>query len=208
MMPATPKAPQGDDYETREVTQEEIERASVNALRRAREHVREPVGVTVQASDHLDQLSEVAEVSDEVGDGYTGPQVCAITGITYRQLDYWARTGLLHPSITGGPGSGSQRRYSYTDLVQLKVIQRLLDSGVSLESARRAVEALRSAGEDLATANLVIDGRRSILSHSGEEIIDLLRGGQTVLNIVPLGGVLDEIAAGITKLSRHEDTPD
>ena len=137
--------------------------------------------------------------------GFRGPQVCSVVGITYRQLDYWARTGLLHPSITQAKGSGSQRVYSYTDLVQLKVIKRLLDSGVSLQAARKAIECLRSTGDDLATANLVIDGRQSVLAHSGEEIIDLLKGGQTVLNIVPLGGVVSEIAAAITDLGleRH-----
>src|SRR5580704_6075372 len=132
--------------------------------------------------------------------GYRGPQVCSVVGITYRQLDYWARTGLLHPSISEARGSGSQRRYAYTDLVQLKVIKRLLDAGVSLQAARRAIECLRSSGDDLTTANLVIDDRRSVLAHSGEEIVDLLRGGQTVLNIVPLGGVVSELAAAITNL--------
>jgi DNA-binding transcriptional MerR regulator len=132
--------------------------------------------------------------------GYRGPQVCSIVGITYRQLDYWARTGLLHPSISEARGSGSQRRYAYTDLVQLKVIKRLLDAGISLQAARKANECLRSSGDDLATANLVIDDRRSVLAHSGEEIVDLLRGGQTVLNIVPLGGVVSELAAAITEL--------
>lgn len=132
--------------------------------------------------------------------GYRGPQVCSIVGITYRQLDYWARTGLLHPSITEAKGSGSQRVYSYTDLVQLKVIKRLLDAGVSLQAARRAIECLRSTGDDLASANLVIDGKQSVLAHSGEEVIDLLKGGQTVLNIVPLGGVVSELRTAITEL--------
>jgi DNA-binding transcriptional MerR regulator len=132
--------------------------------------------------------------------GYRGPQVCSIVGITYRQLDYWARTDLLNPSISEARGSGSQRRYSYQDLVQLKVIKRLLDSGVSLQAARRAIDCLRSSGDDLASANLVIDDTRSVLARSGEEIIDLLKGGQTVLNIVPLGGVVSELAAAITDL--------
>ena len=139
-------------------------------------------------------------VGNQAESGYRGPQVCSIVGITYRQLDYWARTGLLHPSITKARGSGSQRRYSYSDLVQLKVIKRLLDSGVSLQAARRAIDCLRASGDDVAAANLVIDDRRSVLAHSGEEIIDLLKGGQTVLNIVPLGGVVSEIAAAITDL--------
>jgi DNA-binding transcriptional MerR regulator len=141
--------------------------------------------------------------------GFRGPQVCTIVGITYRQLDYWARTRLLHPSITEARGSGSQRRYSYSDLVQLKVIKRLLDSGVSLRAARRAIECLRSSGEDLARANLVIDENRSVLARSGEEIIDLLKGGQTVLNIVPLGGVVSELQAAITDLglARQQGDP-
>jgi DNA-binding transcriptional MerR regulator len=131
---------------------------------------------------------------------YRGPQVCSIVGITYRQLDYWARTGLLLPSITEARGSGSQRVYSYSDLLQLKVIKRLLDSGVSLQAARRAIDCLRSSGDDVATANLVIDDRQSVLAHTGEEIIDLLRGGQTVLNIVPLAGLVSELQAAITGL--------
>jgi DNA-binding transcriptional MerR regulator len=130
--------------------------------------------------------------------GYRGPQVCSIVGITYRQLDYWARTGLLHPSISQARGSGSQRVYSYSDLLQLKVVKRLLDSGVSLQAARRAIDCLRSSGDDLGSANLVIDDRRSVLAHTGEEIIDLLKGGQTVLNIVPLGVVVSELQAAIT----------
>src|ERR1700677_4438088 len=112
--------------------------------------------------------------------GYRGPQVCSIVGITYRQLDYWARTDLLRPSVNEARGSGTQRRYSYPDLVQLKVIKRLLDAGISLRQARRAIECLRSIGDDLGTANLVIDEGQTVLAYSGEEIIDLLRGGQGV----------------------------
>lgn len=139
--------------------------------------------------------------------GFRGPQVCAIVGITYRQLDYWARTGLLHPSISPARGSGSQRVYSYSDLVQLKVIKRLLDSGVSLHAARRAIDCLRSSGDDLASANLVIDDRQSVLAHTGEEIIDLLKGGQTVLNIVPLAGVVSELQSAITALAPDTAPP-
>ncbi len=139
--------------------------------------------------------------------GYRGPQVCSVVGITYRQLDYWARTGLLRPSISAARGSGSQRRYSYSDLVQLKVIKRLLDAGLSLQAARKAIECLRSSGGDLGSANLVIDGARSVLAHSGEEIVDLLKGGQTVLNIVPLGGVVSELQAAITDLGLASHAP-
>jgi DNA-binding transcriptional MerR regulator len=141
-------------------------------------------------------------ITSEGEEGFRGPQVCAIVGITYRQLDYWARTDLLRPSISQARGSGTQRRYSYGDLLHLKVIKRLLDSGISLQQARRAVDCLRSTGEDMATANLVIEEGRSVLARSGEEIIDLLRGGQGVLNIVPLAPVYLELTTAITEL--HE----
>src|SRR5438309_7063671 len=111
-------------------------------------------------------------------EGFRGPQVCSIVGITYRQLDYWARTGLLRPSITEARGSGTQRRYSYRDLLELKVIKRLLDAGVSLQSARRAIDCLRQAGSEVASSNLVLNGTQSVLATTGEEIIDLLKGGQ------------------------------
>lgn len=137
-----------------------------------------------------------------VDEGFRGPQVCSIVGITYRQLDYWARTNLLRPSIADARGSGSQRRYSYNDLLELKVIKNLLDAGVSLRSARTAIEYLRQhVGGDIASANLVLNGARSVLVRTGEEIIDLLRNGQGVLNIVPLAGVKEEVDAGILELS-------
>ena len=135
-----------------------------------------------------------------VEEGYRGPQVCSIVGITYRQLDYWARTDLLRPSISEARGSGTQRRYSYKDLLQLKVIKQLLDAGISLHSARRALECLRSSGEDVATAKLVIDEGRTVMTRSGEEIIDLLKGGQGVLNIVPMGAVVSEVDAAIHEM--------
>jgi DNA-binding transcriptional MerR regulator len=136
-------------------------------------------------------------------EGYRGPQVCSVVGITYRQLDYWARTNLLRPSIADAKGSGSQRRYSYNDLLELKVIKNLLDAGVSLRSARTAIEYLREhVGADVASANLVLNGSRSVLVQTGEEIIDLLRHGQGVLNIVPLAGVKDEVDSKILQLRR------
>jgi len=134
-------------------------------------------------------------------EGFRGPQVCGIVGITYRQLDYWDRTDLISPSLAQATGSGSQRLYSYGDLLELKVIKQLLDAGVNLRQARRAIECLRdSVGEDLATANLVLVGEGSVLVRSGEEIIDLLRGGQGVFNVVPLAGVVGEVDAAILRI--------
>ncbi|MDQ6617221.1 MAG: MerR family transcriptional regulator [Actinomycetota bacterium] len=140
--------------------------------------------------------------SDHMADeeGFGGPQVCSIVGITYRQLDYWARTDLLRPSISEARGSGTQRRYSYLDLLQLKVIKRLLDAGINLRHARKAIECLRSSGEDIAAANLVIEEDRALL-RSGEEIIDLLQGGQVMFNItVPMAKVVSEVDAAILQL--------
>lgn len=133
--------------------------------------------------------------------GYGGPQVCKIVGISYRQLDYWARTDLIRPSLADAAGSGTQRRYSYRDLVALKVIKSLLDAGLSLQTARKAIEYLREhIGEDLASASLVLDGASSVLVRSGDDMIDLVRRGQGVLNIVPLGGLVEQLDASIHEL--------
>ena len=133
--------------------------------------------------------------------GFHGPQVCGLVGISYRQLDYWARTGLLQPSLANAKGSGSRRVYSYSDVLELKVIKQLLDAGVSLQSARRAVECLREdLGSDLASANLVLTGTSSVLAWSNGEVVDLLAGGQGVFNIVPLAGVVQELDADIVNL--------
>jgi DNA-binding transcriptional MerR regulator len=133
--------------------------------------------------------------------GYSGPQACRLVGITYRQLDYWARTGLLIPSLVSATGSGSKRRYAYTDVLELKVIKSLLDADVSLQRARRAVDCLREGlGQDLATASLVLTATGSVLARSNGEIVDLLQGGQGVFNIVPLAGVIDDLQADIVAL--------
>ena len=137
----------------------------------------------------------------DVDTGFRGPQVCKVVGITYRQLDYWTRTELVRASVADAKGSGTQRRYSYGDLVEIKVIKSLLDAGVSLQQARRAIEYLReNLGEDLATANLVINGSGSILARNGDELIDVLRNGQTVFSVVALSGVQEQVDAAIREL--------
>jgi DNA-binding transcriptional MerR regulator len=131
--------------------------------------------------------------------GFRGPQVCTIVGITYRQLDYWARTDLVRPSIADARGSGTQRTYSYADLVRLKVVKNLLDAGVKLQTARKAIEYLREdLGDDWATASLVLDGAGSVLVRTDDALIDLVRRGQGVLNIVPLGPVVQELEATVS----------
>ncbi|MGH9050814.1 MAG: MerR family transcriptional regulator [Acidimicrobiia bacterium] len=141
---------------------------------------------------------------DEIG--FRGPQVCAIVGISYRQLDYWARTDLVRPSLADAHGSGTQRRYSYRDLVRLKVIKNLIDAGVKLQTARKAIEYLREdLGDDWASASLVLNGANSLLARDGEALIDLVRHGQGVLNIVSLAQVVDEIDASIHDLAPAGD---
>ena len=137
---------------------------------------------------------------DEVGFG--GPQVCKIVGITYRQLDYWARTDLVRPSLADAKGSGTQRRYSYTDLVRLKVVKNLLDAGVKLADraqgdrvpARRPRRVARRPRASSSTA-------RTRSSRTGDDLVDLVRRGQGVLNIVPLGSVVHELDASIHDLA-------
>jgi DNA-binding transcriptional MerR regulator len=133
--------------------------------------------------------------------GFRGPQVCKIVGISYRQLDYWARTDLVRPSLADAHGSGTQRRYSYRDLVRLKVIKSLLDAGVKLQTARKAIEYIRGdLGEDWASASLVLNGGNSVLARTGDDLVDVVRQGQGVLNIVSLGQVRDELQASIHDL--------
>lgn len=133
--------------------------------------------------------------------GYSGKSTAEIVGITYRQLDYWARTDLIRPSLTDASGSGSRRKYSYRNLLELKVVKNLLDSGIRLEQVREIFAYLKDElGEDIATANLVVNGSQPTLVRSGEEIVDLLSNGQGVLNILPLSGVIDELDEKIVEL--------
>lgn len=125
--------------------------------------------------------------------GFSGTQAAKVVGITYRQLDYWARTDLIRPSLTDAAGSGSRRRYSYKDLLELRVIKTLLDSGIKLESVRDVFDYLREhVDADIASAHLVINGSSVVLCQ-GDELIDVLARGQGVLNVLSLAGVKQEV---------------
>lgn len=133
--------------------------------------------------------------------GFSGARAAEIVGITYRQLDYWARTDLVRPTLSDASGSGSRRRYSYTDLLELRVIKSLLDAGIRLESVREVFSYLRDdLGSDVSSASLVIQGSSSVLIRSDGELIDLVKKGQGVLNILPLAGVREEMDARIRDL--------
>ena len=146
-------------------------------------------------------------VTDGVlAEGYSGKRTAELVGITSRQLDYWARTDLVRPSLVDASGSGSRRRYSYQNLLELKVIKTLLDSGIRLEVVREVFSYMRDQlGEDVASANLVIVGSSPMLVRSGEEIIDLIHKGQGVLNVLPLAGVKEALDAAIVELFPSAD---
>jgi DNA-binding transcriptional MerR regulator len=167
---------------------------------------------------------EAAEAADEQGllfdddvsplprdTGYRGPTACNAAGITYRQLDYWARTGLVEPSVRGATGSGTQRLYSFRDILVLKVVKRLLDTGVSLQQIRTAVTHLRDRGvQDLAQITLMSDGVSVYECTSADEVVDLLQGGQGVFGIA-LGRVWQEVEGSLAELPGERaatDDPD
>jgi DNA-binding transcriptional MerR regulator len=141
---------------------------------------------------------DLPELDEDLG--YRGPVACRAAGITYRQLDYWARTGLLEPSIREATGSGTQRLYSFRDILVLKVVKRLLVTGVSLQQIRTAVSHLRERGvEDLAQITLMSDGASVYECTSSDEVIDLVQGGQGVFGIA-VGRVWREVEGSLAEL--------
>ena len=144
------------------------------------------------------------DVVDTPGElGYRGPAACKAAGITYRQLDYWARTDLVVPTVRSASGSGSQRLYSFRDILVLKVVKRLLDTGVSLQQIRTAVGHLRERGvEDLAQITLMSDGASVYECTSADEVVDLVQGGQGVFGIA-VGRVWREVEGSLAELPRE-----
>jgi DNA-binding transcriptional MerR regulator len=140
--------------------------------------------------------------------GFSGTKTASVVGISYRQLDYWARTDLVRPSLVDARGSGSRRLYSYRDLLELRVIKSLLDAGIKLESVRKAFTYLRDNVEaDIASATLVISGN-DVLLCDGETLIDIVRrGGQGVLNVLAIGSVKTDLDASLLLMSDGEGEP-
>ena len=142
--------------------------------------------------------------------GYSGKRAADIVGITYRQLDYWARTDLIRPSLADAHGSGSRRRYTYRDLLELKLVKTLLDNGIKLESIRDAFSLMRDQlGDDVSSAKLVIAGNSALLVRENEELIDVVNRyqGQGVLNLLALDGVVEQVDAAIVELFPSEPAP-
>jgi len=149
---------------------------------------------------------DVSTLPDDLG--YRGPTACNAAGITYRQLDYWARTGLVEPTVRSATGSGTQRLYGFRDILLLKVIKRLLDAGVSLQQIRTAVAHLRARGtDDLTRVTLMSDGASVYECTSNDEVIDLLQGGQGVFGIA-IGGVWREIEGSLAELPSERTAED
>ncbi|HBU75042.1 MAG TPA: MerR family transcriptional regulator [Acidimicrobiaceae bacterium] len=137
-------------------------------------------------------------------EGFSGRQTADVVGISYRQLDYWARTNLIRPSLTDAAGSGSRRRYSYQDLLELRVVKTLIDAGIKLESVREVFAYLRThVSADIASAHLVISGQTVVLTQ-GDELIDVVKQGQGVLNVLSLAGVKSDIDAQLIPLRFDE----
>jgi DNA-binding transcriptional MerR regulator len=148
----------------------------------------------------MQQPTDPSALPTDEAVGYRGVTACHAAGISYRQLDYWARTGLAVPSVRDASGSGTQRLYSFRDIVVLKVVKRLLDAGVSLQNIRKAIDTLRSRGvADLAGITLISDGTTVYECRSPEEVVDLLQGGQGVFGIA-IGGAFKEIQGTLSHL--------
>ena len=132
---------------------------------------------------------------------FSGSQAAQIAGITYRQIDYWARTNLIRPSLSDAKGSGTRRSYEYRDLLELKVIKQLLDAGIKLESVREVFNYLRShVDTEIAAAHIVISGKAVVLCQ-GDQLVDVVRNGQGVLNVLPLANIKSDVDAMIVGLS-------
>ncbi|MDY5128841.1 MerR family transcriptional regulator [Actinotignum urinale] len=154
--------------------------------------------VTYQRSQPMLFGDPLPELDEETG--YRGPVASKAAGITYRQLDYWDRTGLVSPTIQNAKGSGSQRLYSFRDILVLKVVKRLLDTGVSLQQIRLAIEQLKNRGiEHLASITLMSDGASVYECVSDDEVIDLVKGGQAVFGIA-VGRVWREVEGSLAQL--------
>jgi DNA-binding transcriptional MerR regulator len=166
----------------------------------------DPKAVLAAGEQGLLFEAEVTALPEDVG--YRGPTACAAAGITYRQLDYWARTGLVEPSIRPAHGSGTQRLYGFRDILVLKIVKRLLDAGVSLQQIRSAVGALHSRGvAELASITLMSDGATVYECTSADEVFDLLNGGQGVFGIA-VGRVWREVEGSLAQLPGERPAPE
>lgn len=137
---------------------------------------------------------------------FSTAEVARLTGLSLRQLDHWDRLGFLKPSLAKASGYGSARRYSFADVVRLRVAARLRASGVGLARIRRCAEALSRLDDtgagDLARARLLVVGKRVLWARSDREVVDLLKEGQLVL-VFSLGSAVQELEGAVARLQRE-----
>ncbi|KAM9865080.1 putative HTH-type transcriptional regulator [Leucobacter aridicollis] len=173
------------------------------------EHIEPPFGGSgAGAGEYLDSAEMLFSdglPQPNIDGGFKGAVAARAAGITYRQLDYWARTGLVEPTVRGASGSGSQRLYGFRDILVLKLVKRLLDTGISLQQIRTAVAQLHEAGvHDLSQTTLMSDGAGVYLCTSNDEVIDLVSRGQGVFGIA-VGKVLREVETSLVDLDDHRE---
>ena len=144
------------------------------------------------------------EDAEDTRRGYRGTVASKVAGITYRQLDYWARKQIVEPSITPSHGSGSRRLYSFKDVVILAVSKRLLDAGVNLQNVTAAIGILsRRTTAQLADVTIMCDGQQVYECTTSEQMLNLLRSGKAVFG-VSVGSLWHEIDEAL----EHEDYVD
>jgi DNA-binding transcriptional MerR regulator len=137
---------------------------------------------------------------------FSTAQVSRLTSLSTRQLDYWDRQGFASPSLASAAGYGSSRRYSFFDLVCLRVAGRLRAAGFGLKKIRQCVETLRRLdpeGAGLASARLLLLGSRVVWARSEKELVDMLMEGQLML-VFPLGQEVRSVSAAIGRLAREK----
>ena len=172
----------------------------------ADDSARVPLGLQGTLFDDLPEAERPGGSEQDVG--YRGPTACNAAGITYRQLDYWARTGLVEPSVREASGSGTQRLYSFRDILVLKIVKKLLDAGISLQNIRTAIATLRDRGVgDLAQITLMSDGTTVYECTSTDEVVDLLQGGQAVFAIA-VGRHVRDVEGTLAALPGERATAD
>jgi DNA-binding transcriptional MerR regulator len=147
--------------------------------------------------------------STVIARSFSTAELARLTGLSARQLDHWDRKGFLRPSLEKASGYGSARRYSFADVVRLRVAARLRASGVGLARIRRCAEALArlDPSADLGRARLMVVGSSVLWARSDREVVDLLKDGQLVL-VCSLGDAVAEAAGAVARLSREAERAD
>jgi DNA-binding transcriptional MerR regulator len=153
----------------------------------------------------------IRKVMVKATDSFSTGDAVRITGVSFRNIDYWARTKFIVPSIAEAQGTGTERKYSFSDLLALRVARELREAGVSTQSLRRVVEFLRTKKgltQPLAECRLIVTGTDVQVASSPEKIMSVLRTpGQTSFAFVfDLRRTVDEMKEEIKATERKPPT--